>query len=663
MKGREVPGSLGEPRRNQEARRASWGLHPAFALAFVFLAFWLTGCTTPVGADRVPLRTAYKEIDRSALNSSKPSADTLLVLYRYDLRTPYKKDPGAALAALHGIALKDTRRDVLFALSELSFLHAGRLARAVRRQQRDLSPGYYLASVVYAWEYLSTHEADPKSAAFNRYFRNACDLYNRALPLAFVGADSSHGAVSLAEGSRTVPFGSLRVSLSTNNFPWPMEEFSRFLPANAYKLRGVTVRNRNSGIGAPLIGVVNKPISAKYVRSVPATLFGRLEGGLEEVRRGEARLTLEMLSPYDCSTVEFRGKQLPLETDLTAPLAYALNDSAVWRLGSQQFLTAIERVKTGVYPFQPFEPNRIPVVFVHGTFSSPVWWVEMMNTLFSDRALRERCQFWFFIYNSGNPVSYSAGKLRDALTQEIARLDPAGTNVALRQMVIIGHSQGGLLTKLTATHTGDALWNTAFKQPLDSMKVSDDKRRQLQANFFYEPLPFVRRVVFISTPHRGSHLATSFVRNLARRFMTLPTEVVDFSKTMLQLDEASRLPSSVWRTIPTSLDNMSPRSEWLQALADRPVATNVTAHSIIAVKGDAQPPEGGDGVVKYASAHVTYTDSEFIVRSGHSCQDKPAAIEEVRRILLEHLNGAGGGPRTDGKVTAAQAAPAARAAN
>jgi pimeloyl-ACP methyl ester carboxylesterase len=427
------------------------------------------------------------------------------------------------------------------------------------------------------------------------------------------------------------------VSLKTNDFPWPLDEFSQFVPANAYKLRGVSVRNRNSGIGAPLIGVVNKPISAKYVRSVPATLFGRLEGGLLEVERGSASLTLELLSPYDCSTVEFRGKNLPLETDLTAPLAYALNDSAVWRLGSQQFLTAIEHVKTGVYPFQPFEPDRIPVVFVHGTFSSPVWWVEMMNTLFSDRELRERCQFWFFIYNSGNPVSYSAGKLRQALTAEIQRLDPAGTNQALQQMVIIGHSQGGLLTKLTATDTGDALWRTAFKQPLDSMKVSEEKKALLRQNFFYEPLPFVRRVVFISTPHRGSHLATSFVRNLARRFMTLPVEVVDLSKTMLQLDEASRLPSSVWRTVPTSLDSMSPKSEWLLALADKPVATNITAHSIIAIKNDDQPPDGGDGVVRYVSAHVPYTESEYIVRSGHSCQDKPSTIEEVRRILLEHL--------------------------
>ena len=54
-------------------------------------------------------------------------------------------------------------------------------------------------------------------------------------------------------------------------------------------------------------------------------------------------------------------------------------------------------------------------------------------------------------------------------------------------------------------------------------------------------------------------------------------------------------------------------------------------------QGNDQPPNGADGVVKYTSAHVDYAESEFIVRSGHSCQDNPLTIEEVRRILLENL--------------------------
>jgi hypothetical protein len=85
-----------------------------------------------------------------------------------------------------------------------------------------------------------------------------------------------------------------------------------------------------------------------------------------------------------------------------------------------------------------------------------------------------------------------------------------------------------------------------------------------------------------------------------------------------------------------------------------PVTPPIHAHSIIAVKGDDLPPKGGDGVVKYTSAHVEGVESELVVRSGHSCQGKPSTIEEVRRILLRHLDGVTSERRTgrDGAATA-----------
>ena len=89
--------------------------------------------------------------------------------------------------------------------------------------------------------------------------------------------------------------------------------------------------------------------------------------------------------------------------------------------------------------------------------------------------------------------------------------------------------------------------------------------------------------------------------------------------------------------MPTSLDAMSPNNQALLVLADIPIEPGVTSHSIIAVKGDGDPLEGDDGVVEYQSAHMDGVASEFIVRSEHSCQEHPFTIEEVRRILLEHL--------------------------
>jgi len=275
-------------------------------------------------------------------------------------------------------------------------------------------------------------------------------------------------------------------------------------------------------------------------------------------------------------------------------------------------------------------------VFVHGTFSSPVWWAEMMNTLSADPVLAKHCQFWYFIYNSGNPVVYSANRLREALTAKVKEVDPEGRDPALQQMVVVGHSQGGLLTKLTVTDTRDRLWNVLNTNRLETLKLSSTERELIEKYLFYKPLPFVKEVVFISTPHRGSYLATGFARSLARKFVSLPRQLLDQSKELVGLKEKLGMPGEL-KGLPTSLDSMRPDNPFLLALAEIPPAPGVKAHSIIAVQGEGDYHQGKDGLVKYSSAHVDYAESEFIVRSFHSCQDKPATIEEVRRILREHI--------------------------
>jgi pimeloyl-ACP methyl ester carboxylesterase len=294
--------------------------------------------------------------------------------------------------------------------------------------------------------------------------------------------------------------------------------------------------------------------------------------------------------------------------------------------------------KTGIRRVEPYAPGRIPVVFVHGTASSPVWWAEMWNTLRADPVLREHYQFWMFNYASGNPITYTAGILRNDLMDEIKRLDPDGRDAALQHMVIIGHSQGGLLAKLTATDTGDKLWRLVSQTNLDELDIDPQTRGLLRSNFFFKPLPCVSRVIFIATPHRGSYRNSSFVQRFLNRFMEFPSDVVDGTASLLKLKDTIQLPATVRNGVPSSLNGMAIDNPFMLTLADIPVAPGIRCNSIIAIKGNDQPPKGADGVVKYTSAHVDYAESEFIVRSGHSCQGNPLTIEEVRRILLENLD-------------------------
>jgi hypothetical protein len=223
--------------------------------------------------------------------------------------------------------------------------------------------------------------------------------------------------------------------------------------------------------------------------------------------------------------------------------------------------------------------------------------------------------------------------LREALTGAVARLDPGAQDPALRRMVLIGHSQGGLLVKMQAISSGDRIWNAASRKPLDELVLSDQTRELLRRAIFVEPLPEVARVVFICTPHRGSFVAgRNILANLFRRLRILPSALAGLGADLARNPGALR--SGI--VIPSAVDNMSPRHQFIRALQDIPVTPSVTVNSIVAVKGDGPIEQGHDGVVEYSSAHIEPVESELVVRSGHSTLGHPHTIEEVRRILRLH---------------------------
>ena len=171
---------------------------------------------------------------------------------------------------------------------------------------------------------------------------------------------------------------------------------------------------------------------------------------------------------YEESETTVKGQKVPLETDSTTPIAYQLDDAPIWDLGIKAFLTPGSQ-KSELIMIQPYQRGRIPMVFVHGTASSPVWWGEMWNTLSADPILRKRFQFWFFFYNSSQPIVSSASDLRSMLSDTVAKIDPRGQDAALRQMIVVGHSQGGLLTKLSVVKSGDALWRSISDKSIEDL--------------------------------------------------------------------------------------------------------------------------------------------------------------------------------------------------
>ena len=601
------------------------------------LALLLAGCSTPIGVRQIDPREAYRSSTASPLGGDGASAATVVILHRFNLTARYQTDPAAAIRVLHARALEDQRRDILFALAELTYIEAERLTRSGDAAERRRAPDCFLLAAVYAYHAILDLDLEPAPNLFDRRLQAAIDLYNLSLWQGLkTGAD---GKIELRDGTRQLPVGSIAITVNHDHLPWDFSLFTRFEAADGYAIRGLSVRNRSDGLGVPLIAVRRSVQENLFgSQALPVTVFLRLEGDMVQLGNGAMPATLELHSAYENDTIAVGGQKVPLEKDTSITTAYKLAEEEIWSFGIDAFLGRLHDVPSRLYRFQPYQPDRIPVIFVHGTMSSPVWWAEMINTLSGDPILGQRYQFWYFFYNSSRLVTVSALDLRRAIAAESAKLDPDGSSAAMQRMVVIGHSQGGLLAKLTAVDTGDRLVAATINGKIEDLKTSRENKEMIRDNMVITPLPSVKRLIFISTPHRGSYLSRNFARNLVHRVITLPVDLVKGLGGIYSfLSDNAR---HHWQgKIPTSVDTMAPNDPLLLAIAETPLAPGVKGHSIIAIDDPrVEPPDGDDGVVTYRSAHLDDMESEFIVRSSHSCQERPETIEEVRRILLHHLD-------------------------
>ena len=606
-----------------------------FCLVIVFL---LAGCATPIGVNKVTPKESYQIATANALSyEGKVSNNTKAVLQRFNLLDVYDLNPQQAIYNLHQIALIDESRDLLFSLAEISYAHAELLPENSSDQNTsERAQDVFLQAAVYAYLYLLGEGDQPPPSPYDNQFREACEIYNRALAQGF--KDVNGEGLTLTNSFRKLAGGPLAISRETSELGWSPSNFDNFYSADAYDVYGFTVRNRTSGLGLPIIGVTHKTSEAPNGGAIPITAFLRIKGNLRDLQAGRGSAKLELYSAYDDSEVIVNGRHVPLQADTTAPLAYRLNDPELWKVGLKNFISGTQ-VENHMLMVQPYQPGRIPVVLVHGTISSPVAWAEMVNRLRSDPVLRKRYQFWFYEYTSDAPIVHSAAILRETLIKMVDQLDPEHKDPAISRMVVIGHSQGGLLTNLTAINSGDRFWHVISDQPFESLDVDPLIKTNMSQALFFKPLPFVKRVVYISTPHRGSFITKDWVRKFTRFIMKSPLDLIKGGVAKYaQLSGQVKIPLGLNDKLPTSIDGMTPGNPMMKVLVESPLAPGVTANSIIAVLPGEDIKTGNDGVVDYSSAHIDNVESEYIVRTGHSAQGHPLTIEEVRRILLHHLN-------------------------
>jgi len=392
-----------------------------------------------------------------------------------------------------------------------------------------------------------------------------------------------------------------------------------------------------AGLGLPLVGRIasRDPNAPPAGYHVPITLVALPKGPASDCC--EAAL----VDPGRVQTVRTAHGDLPVAMDLQAPLAATRVTGP--RLGAGIANLLRPGGFTGGRPrivfLQPFDPDKVPVVLVHGLMSTPRMWEPVVLDLLADPEIRARCQFWFFYYPTGKPVPLSALQLREAL-------DEAVRNHRVKQpMILVGHSMGGILSRVLVSRlTPEAA--ESIVPGVASLPETSIVRRAL----VFEPRTDVARVVFLFTPHRGSRLASSGLGAWAIRLIRIPDTLL--TELGIGLEELSGLRGN---RLPTSIHGLSPHSRFLGVL-DRTQPT-VPTHSIIGDRGRGDGRAGSDGVVPYTSSHLASAESELVVPTGHGGIAHPQTIAELKRLIRLTLAGAqAGGVRTG----AATKAPAAR---
>ncbi len=484
-------------------------------------------------------------------------------LQREGLEHGWKSDPEDAFAALWPHLAAADARAARRIAGELC-LDAGRRAKTDAGRR-----GWALAAAAHAHAAMT---AGRDTAAVDRLapdLRNAVEIYNAAL------ADYLVALGGALPGDETLPACGLAFRVDASAVR--CAGVTNLDPARVRAPRETAQINRRYGVGAAVTIAVQAgslvPDREPWHPAVrvlpvrPATLLARFMPAADGTN---VAVALTLHDPIESPVARLGEVEVPLEADLAVPLA---------------------------------------------------------NEILRDPVLSSRVQIWAFFYATVNPIAQSASELRHSIEALRAQVDPDGADAAWDRMVLVGHSMGGLISRLLVSH-GTIEPSPEIAAAIETLPP--DRRAYFEDLGRLEPLSCVRRAVLLGAPNRGAEMASSLVGRLGNALISLPAATIDF----LGPGTSSGVKPVA---APTGIRNLRPESAFIRSLSGVPLPAEVPVHTIAADLREAGRTGGTDGVVPYASAHLDGAASELVVRSDHlSMHKEPPAIQEVLRILRLH---------------------------
>lgn len=617
----------------------------------------LVSCGAAVSVHEVDPRHKLSFNRQNALTSTVPSKNTVKVLREMDLDLTWRKDPFTALKILRKDVndFSPVERDA--ALVELLVLQA-------EGSWPTLQDRFYTSALVRAHDLLlmgtSQRHLHPDADA-GLLVRG---LYNASIS----GLLKRHPRLcSSLEPLQLVGWFGERITItpSEKENAWEPGSLDRFWICNDYAQSGLKNTHEGNGLGLALVGKRKKFADAamearhypRFGMYQPATaVIGIDPADGHEVR--QARFVL--YNTLESGQIDVDGDIVPLAWDTSLPLAFTIylnpeGDPATTGLFHPDEVELIE----GIYMLEPYSPRKIPLLFVHGLWSSPRTWREAINDLRGDPWIRENFQFWAYLYPTGSPILYNIARLRKRLRKMLTDVDHQRFDLQGDGIVLIGHSMGSILARAMIQDSGDSVWNTFFDdKPEDSVLHAAEDMDLIRETFFFTPVEQIERVILCSGPFRGSVDSTAWYGRLGSNLINMPTRITKVEQRVKVIEDAesadiaARFPS-----LPNSIDGLEPGSPTLMVLDKLGHKKGVPIHTIIGDQGKGDLENSSDGVVPYWSSHLEEAVSEAIVPYGHSVQFHPLGILEMRRILRLHLHEKWQKEQRTGPAPEAPAAP------
>lgn len=540
---------------------------------------------------------------------STPAVQQLLILATCLLvscGSYYPNDPQAA-AEMRGKSLKDA-----------DFL----MNRAERITTNDEAAAVYqLRAAEIAWNSLDTDGGSVKDInSLGEPQQHALRIITRATEGV---AKNFIGDKYKPEKQFTLAGYSYRVNASIAQKPgiYPLARLESAKPAREVKHELCRNWHTETGVGAPCAPKWKRPTDPTMQRFVskrsylePITAVLTFDGPA----KGNIRsASITGYDPTYVSHINLGRTAYPLAADFTAPIVAQTAD-----------INEVKIAFTGlIHPgvldsklmlLEPYDKDRIPVVLVHGLKSHPRMWKDVINDLRADPQLRGHYQFMLFYYPTGWPITYSSMRLREELSALRSAVGPT------KKMVLIGHSMGGLLSRMQVITPGRKIWDNQFENYAEKFYGQLPPDHLAKRVLLFKANPDIGREVYICTPQRGSGLADLSITSWFIKILELPTTItsglIDLPSNLIDHGKL------------TSVAGLSPSNPLYKSLEQIPIL--VPHHSIIGDRGKGDTPHSSDGVVPYWSSHLASAQSEVIVPSDHGAFQDPQSVQELRRILL-----------------------------